>query len=206
MKQVFILVDLQNDFMPGGSLGVPGAGEAISLINRLIPHYPLILATQDWHPLDHTSFAANHKGKKVGEMIEVNGILQILWPVHCVRYTHGAELVSSLNKDEIDSIFFKGTDKWIDSYSAFFDNARKRSTGLAEYLQSRKIEEITIAGVATDYCVLYSTIDALDLGFSVTVIQDACRGIDLHPDDVERSWKTMEEKGAKLITSREILV
>jgi len=205
MMKALIIVDLQNDFMPGGALGVPNGDQIIPLINALMPHFSLVLATQDWHPPDHVSFAAQHPGKKVGDIIDAKGIPQILWPTHCVRNTHGAELVSSLNKESIESVFYKGTDKWIDSYSAFFDNARRRSTGLGEYLQTRKIKDITIAGLATDYCVLYSTIDALDLGLSVTVVEDACRGINLQPSDVKDAFAEMKEKGAHLILSNEIL-
>lgn len=202
--KILLVVDMQNDFMPGGALGVREGNEIIPIINKAINKFPLVLATQDWHPRDHVSFAANHPGKKVGEIIDVEGIPQILWPVHCVRQTHGAELVAGLHKEPIASIFYKGTDKWIDSYSAFFDNARKKATGLEEYLRSRNIHDIYIAGVATDYCVLYSAIDALDLGFSVKIIQDACRGINLKPDDVKEAIQAMEQKGAKIITSKEL--
>ncbi len=199
--KTLIIVDLQNDFMPGGSLGVPEADLIVPLINKIMPHFSLVLATQDWHPADHVSFATNHPGKKPGDVIEVKGISQILWPVHCVRNTKGAELVKGLNKEKIESIFYKGTDKWIDSYSAFFDNARRKSTGLYDYLHSRGIKEIHIVGVATDYCVLYSTLDALDLGLSVTVISDACRGINLYPGDVEEAFSKMMGKGARVLTS-----
>jgi nicotinamidase/pyrazinamidase len=203
--KALLVVDMQNDFMPGGALGVPGANEIVPLINRLMESFTLVVATQDWHPPDHTSFAPNHPGKKVGDIVMVKGIEQILWPVHCVRNTLGAELVEGLNKDPIASIFYKGTDRWIDSYSAFFDNARRKSTGLGDYLESRQVKEFTLVGVATDYCVLYSTIDALDLGFSVTVVQDACRGINLMPGDVDAAFGTMAEKGARIISSRELL-
>jgi nicotinamidase/pyrazinamidase len=147
---------MQNDFMPRGALPVPNGDAIIPLINQLIDKFPHVIATQDWHPLDHVSFAANHPGKKPGEFIEVKGIKQILWPTHCVMHTKGAELVPSLKKEKIASIFYKGSDKWVDSYSAFFDNARLRKTGLEDYLKKRGINELYIVGVATDYCVLYS--------------------------------------------------
>jgi nicotinamidase/pyrazinamidase len=198
-----IIVDMQNDFMPGGPLGVQGAEQLIPLINELSPHFSFVIATQDWHPSDHMSFAANHPGKKVGEWIDLKGVPQILWPVHCVKNTPGSEIVSGLNKKHFTCNFYKGTDQWIDSYSAFFDNARARSTGLGDYLTSRQIKELFICGVATDYCVLYTTLDALDLGFSVTVIEDACRGINLKSGDVERALIAMQEKGAHLITTKE---
>lgn len=196
-----LIVDMQNDFMPGGALGVPGADEIIPILNKIIPKFSLVVATQDWHPADHTSFAKNHPGKKEGEKVDVDGISQILWPVHCVRNSKGAELVSRLNKEAIASIFYKGTDKRIDSYSAFFDNAHRRATGLYDYLESREIEEIYIAGVATDYCVLYSVLDALELGLKVHVISDACRGIDLYPGDVEAAFTKMVERGAHITPS-----
>lgn len=202
--KALLIVDLQNDFMPGGSLPVPGGNEIIPVINTLAHKFSHIFATQDWHPADHVSFASNHLGKKPGDTTQVKGVKQILWPVHCVRNTKGAELVSALNKEKITSIFYKGTDKWVDSYSTFFDNARERSTGLDEYLQTRGIKEIYIVGVATDYCVLYSVLDALELGFQVTVVQDACRGINLAPQDVEKAFQLMKEKGAKLLLSKEI--
>lgn len=197
--RALIIVDVQNDFLPGGALSVPLGDQIIPIINRMIPHFKLIVATQDWHPHDHSSFVVNHPGKNVGDIIDVHGIPQILWPVHCVRNTKGAELAPGLNKDAIESIFYKGTDLWIDSYSAFFDNARKKSTGLHEHLHSYQVDEIAIVGLATDYCVLYSVIDAIDLGYKVIVFEDACRGIDLQKGDVEDAFATMREKGAKIV-------
>lgn len=202
--KALLIVDMQNDFMPGGSLAVPHGDEIIPIINKLIPKFQHVVATQDWHPKDHVSFASNHPGKKPGEIISVKGVDQILWPDHCIRNTKGAELVAALNKEPISTIFYKGTDKWVDSYSTFFDNARLRATGLEEYLESRGINEIYIVGVATDYCVLYSALDALELEFEVTVIADACRGINLKPGDVDRALQSMKQKGAKIINSKEI--
>lgn len=203
--KALLIVDLQNDFMPGGALGVPGADRIIPLINRLIPAFSLVVASQDWHPQDHVSFAVNHPGKKVGSVIQVKHQLQVLWPVHCVRMTQGAEIVGALHKEAIASLFYKGTDKDIDGYSAFFDNAHLKSTGLFDYLQSRGVDEIYIAGVATDYCVLYSTLDAIELGLSVVVIKDACRAINLHPGDEEKALHAMAARGAKLLSSDEVL-
>lgn len=202
--KALLIVDMQNDFMPGGALPVPKGNEIISLINALIPKFSLVLASQDWHPKDHISFAVNHPGKKVGDVIKVGGVEQILWPVHCVHYTKGAELVDQLKKDSIESTFYKGVDRTIDSYSTFFDNARARSTGLADFLHTRQIDEIYIAGVATDYCVLYSALDAMDLGFKVHVIVDACRAINLKPNDEKKALQLMQAKGAHLITSKEV--
>ncbi|HSW87000.1 MAG TPA: bifunctional nicotinamidase/pyrazinamidase [Rhabdochlamydiaceae bacterium] len=202
--RALILVDLQNDFMPGGALGVPHADEILADINKLIPKFDIVLATLDWHPADHVSFASSHPGKKVGDVIPVKEIEQILWPVHCVRNTLGAELVRALDKNQIESLFYKGTDKEIDSYSAFFDNARGKSTGLDEFLTTREISELYIAGVATDYCVLYSVQDAISLGYDVVVVSDCCRGINLHPDDEKQAWKKMREIGASVMASKEI--
>jgi nicotinamidase/pyrazinamidase len=201
---VLVIVDMQNDFMPGGALGVPNGNQVVPILNVLMPKFPLVVATQDWHPADHVSFAPNHPGKKVGDSIKVDQIDQILWPIHCVRNTHGAELISTLNRENIASFFFKGTDKNIDSYSAFFDNAHRKSTGLGDYLKSRGITDIYLAGVATDYCVLYSTMDAVDLGFTMHVIADACRAINLSPRDDERAFEAMRKKGAKVITSKDM--
>ncbi len=202
--KALIIVDMQNDFMPGGALGVPAADELIPVINRLIPKFALVVATQDWHPPDHISFASNHPGKKVGDVVSAGDIEQILWPAHCVRNTHGAELAPSIDKDNFASFFYKGTDKNIDSYSAFFDNARRKSTGLGDFLKSRGVTDVYLAGVATDYCILYSAMDAVDLGFHVYVIADACRPINLDPHDEQRSFEGMAAKGAKIVMSKEI--
>lgn len=202
--KTLLLVDLQNDFMPGGAMGVAHADEIIPRINAIIPQFEQVISTQDWHPPDHVSFAVNHPGKKAGDIVTINGIEQILWPVHCVRDTFGAELVNTLKKDAIESKFFKGTDKMIDSYSSFFDNAKLKSTGLSDFLESRNVHEIHIAGMTTDYCVLYSVEDAIDLGFSTTVIVDCCKAINLHSDDEEKALAKMKKMGARLIMSNEM--
>ena len=202
--KALIITDMQNDFMPGGALGVPKANEIIPIINALMPKFPLVVATQDWHPKDHVSFAVNHPSKKVGDIIKVGEIDQILWPVHCVQNTVGADLVSGLDKTLVSKIFFKGTDKNIDSYSTFFDNAHRKSTGLGEYLKGLGVADIYLTGVATDYCVLYSAMDALELGFSVYVIADACRSINLDLGDEQRAFETMKGKGSKIVKSSDL--
>lgn len=199
--KALVIVDMQNDFMPGGALGVPGADGLIQIINALIPQFSLIVASQDWHPADHISFASNHPGKKPGDQIEVAGQTQVLWPVHCVYHTFGAELASRLNKEKIAACFYKGTDKDIDSYSAFFDNAGRRSTGLGEYLKSSGVTDVYLVGVATDYCVLYSALDAIDLDFKVHVITGACRPINLDPGDEERALAAIAAKGGEIETT-----
>jgi len=199
-----IIVDLQNDFLPDGALAVPHGDEVVPLANELQPHFEVVVATQDWHPADHGSFAANHPGKKPGDRIMLNGIEQILWPVHCVQNTPGAEFAASFDTKRIRRVFQKGTDPKIDSYSAFFDNAHRRSTGLGEYLKERSITDIYLVGLALDYCVKYSVLDAQQLGFNAHVIVDACRGIALDPGDLDRALDEMKRSGATLLESRSL--
>jgi nicotinamidase/pyrazinamidase len=204
-KKAFLIVDVQNDFMEGGALAVPDANAIVPLINALMAKFPIVVASKDWHPTDHVSFAINHSGKKIGDVIQVHDMDQVLWPVHCVRNTKGSEIFEGLNKEPIACYFYKGTDKGIDGYSALFDNARLKSTGLTEYLRSRGVDQLYIVGLATDYCVLYSTIDALDMGFSVVVIADACRPINLHPEDEKKALAMMSAHGARIVKSSSIL-
>ena len=199
-----ILVDLQNDFMPGGALAVPHGDEVIPLADELQQRFELVLATKDWHPPDHGSFAANHPGKKPGDRIILDGIEQILWPVHCVQNTYGAEFAPSFDTSRIAHIFHKGTEPNIDSYSTFFDNAHRRHTGLAHYLEKRGIKDIYLMGLALDYCVKYSTLDARHLELSTYVIVDGCRGIDLEPGDIARALDEMKRAGAILLKSNEL--
>ncbi len=151
--KTLILIDIQNDFLPGGALAVPSGDHVIPVINRLQPQFELVVATQDWHPPDHGSFAANHPGRQVGDVIDLDGLQQILWPVHCVQNTHGAELAADLNTARVAKVFRKGTDSRIDSYSGFFDNGHRKTTGLGEFLKQQAVDEVYIAGLATDYCV-----------------------------------------------------
>jgi nicotinamidase/pyrazinamidase len=202
--KALIIVDLQNDFLPGGSLPVPQGDEVIPLANELQRHFALIVATQDWHPPDHGSFAANHKGKKPGDRIILDGIEQILWPVHCVQNTHGAEFTPSFDTSRIDRVFHKGIDPLIDSYSTFFDNARRRHTGLAHYLKERSIKDIYLLGLALDYCVNYSALDARQLGLNTHVIVDGCRGIELQSGDIDRALNEMKRAGAIILESEDL--
>jgi nicotinamidase/pyrazinamidase len=199
-----IIVDLQNDFLPGGALAVPLGDEVIPIANELQQRFELVLATKDWHPPDHGSFAANHAGKKAGDRIILDGIEQILWPVHCVQNTPGAEFVPLFDASRIAHVFHKGTDPMIDSYSTFFDNAHRRHTGLAHYLEKRGIRDIYLMGLALDYCVKYSTLDARDLGLNTHVIVDGCRGIELKPGDIDRALQEMKRVGAVLLKSAEL--
>ncbi len=204
-EKALILVDLQNDFLPGGALAVPHGNEVVPVANLLQLHFDRVVATQDWHPRGHGSFAANHPGKSPGELIELAGQPQILWPVHCVQGTPGAELAPGLERPKIEKVFFKGVDRDVDSYSAFFDNAAQRSTGLAEYLRATGVDEVFCMGLATDYCVQFSAIDAAKLGFVTYAVEDGCRGVDLQPGDSERAFTAMRRAGIEIVRSGEIL-
>ena len=199
-----IIVDLQNDFLPGGALPVPHGDEVIPLANELQQRFVLVLATQDWHPPDHGSFAPNHPGKKPGDRIILDGIEQILWPVHCVQNMPGAEFAPRFDTSPISRVFHKGTERNIDSYSTFFDNAHRRHTGLAHYLEKRSIKEIYLMGLALDYCVKYSALDARQLGLTTYVILDGCRGIELEPGDIERALDEMKRVGATILKSADL--
>lgn len=202
--KTLIITDVQHDFMPGGALGIAGADAIVPIINQIIPQFDHIFATQDWHPPHHVSFASTHH-KKVGDIIKIGEMEQILWPDHCVQNSSGAHFAKGLHRDRMEAVFHKGVDPRVDSYSTFFDNARKRSTGLADHLRKHHLKDLYFVGLATDYCVLYSVLDALDLGFNVWVIKDACRAINLKPGDEERALEKMEGKGAKMIDSSELL-
>jgi len=194
-----LLIDLQNDFLPGGALAVPEGDQVIPIANQLQISFPLIVATQDWHPPTHGSFAANHPGKHPGDLIDLNGLPQILWPIHCVQNSPGAAFATALNTSRIERVFQKGTDPAIDSYSGFFDNGHRRSTGLADYLQLRNVTDVYILGLATDYCVKFTALDARHLGFNTFLIEDACRGVELNPGDIARAIQEMQNAGVKLI-------
>ena len=204
-KTALLMVDLQNDFCEGGSLAVPGGNAIIPLANQLQAYFDLIIATQDWHPNDHMSFATNHSGYVIGDEIIVDNMTQVLWPNHCVQDSQGANFHPDLNIKNVHKIFHKGIDKKIDSYSAFFDNKHLRSTGLGDYLREQSVEEIYIMGLATDFCVKYSSLDAAHLGFQVFVIEDACRGVEISPGDVDKAFKEMQSAGIRLIHSNDIL-
>ncbi|HUY93479.1 MAG TPA: bifunctional nicotinamidase/pyrazinamidase [Pirellulales bacterium] len=199
-----VLVDLQNDFLPDGALPVPCGDEVIDIANRLQPRFDLVVASQDWHPADHASFAANHPGKQPGDVVELHGAPQVLWPVHCVQHTPGAELAPALEKQFIRKTFAKGIDPKIDSYSGFFDNGHLRSTGLGEYLREQRVDEVYILGLATDYCVKATALDAVELGFRTWLIEDACRGVNLRSGDVERAIAEMRAAGVRVVRSEEL--
>jgi nicotinamidase/pyrazinamidase len=203
MMKALIITDVQNDFCPGGALAIPDGDRIVPLVNALQGRFDLVVATQDWHPAEHGSFAANHPGKTVGQVIDLNGLPQILWPVHCVQNTPGADFHAALDRRRIASAFHKGSDPEIDSYSAFFDNGHRKSTGLGEYLKQQGVDTVYICGLATDYCVKFTALDAVSLGFKTHVIEDACRGVNLKTGDVERAIEEMRAKGVKVVSSGE---
>jgi nicotinamidase/pyrazinamidase len=199
--KALILVDIQNDFLPGGALAVPQGDEVIPVANRLQTEFDLVVATQDWHPPNHASFAANHPGKRVGEVIDLNGLTQILWPVHCVQNTPGADFPTRLNTRNIQRVFQKGLDPAIDSYSGFFDNGRRKDTGLASYLWREGAEEVYVMGLATDYCVKSTALDSVSLHFDTYLIRDGCYGVNLKAGDVDQAVKEMRSKGVTIVRS-----
>lgn len=197
--KALVIIDVQNDFIPGGALAVPEGFKIMELINRLQPKFDLVIATQDWHPDDHSSFAINHPGKKKFEKITWKGREQVLWPVHCLQNSWGAKLHPELKTAKIEAIFRKGTDPEIDSYSAFYDNGHQKTTGLAGYLKEKGVDELYFCGLAAEICVYFSVIDALDEGFESTIIEDATRA--LNPADFENAKKNILEKGGKITVS-----
>lgn len=203
--KALIVVDIQNDFLPGGALAVNNGDEIIPVVNKLqqCGYFDLIIATQDWHPEDHGSFASNHSGKKPFEMTKLSGLEQILWPDHCVQETKGAEFSKHLQTKQIEAIFRKGMDKNIDSYSGFFDNGKLKDTGLGAYLKGRAIDELFVAGLAGDFCVYYTAMDAIDSGLSTKLIEDATRPIDA--DKFEEAKKNLIKKGGRIVGSSTIL-
>lgn len=205
--KALLIIDVQNDFCPGGSLAVPEGDKIIPIINRLKQSgtFPIVVLTQDWHPKNHLSFASNHRGKKIGEVVDVDGIPQILWPDHCLQGSEGARFHKDLKIELSDVTLHKGTDPRVDSYSAFYDNAHKRDTGLTKLLKEKEVDETYLCGLATDYCVKYSVLDAIGEGFKVNVILDACRGVDLKPGDGEKAIAEMKAKGARIIQSTDLI-
>ncbi|WP_254509436.1 bifunctional nicotinamidase/pyrazinamidase [Anatilimnocola floriformis] len=196
--RALILVDIQNDFLPGGTLAVPQGDEVVAVANELMPQYDLVVATQDWHPADHQSFARHHPGSQVGDVIELHGLPQVLWPVHCVQGTSGADFSPRLNLAGIQHVVQKGTDREVDSYSGFFDNARRRATGLEKLLRENRVEDVHVLGLATDYCVRATAIDAVDLGFRVTLIERGCRGVELKRGDCQQAIDEMRQAGVTI--------
>jgi nicotinamidase/pyrazinamidase len=200
-----IIVDVQNDFVPAGALAVPDGDAVVPVINALQPRFDLVVATQDWHPPSHGSFAANHPGRKVYDVIDLNGLPQVLWPVHCVQGTPGAAFVLGLDRSPIIRVFQKGTDPGIDSYSGFFDNGHRKATGLGDYLKQRGVDAVYVCGLATDYCVKFTALDARQLGFETCLIEDAARGVNVKPGDVDRAIAEMRAAGVRVASGASAL-
>ncbi len=204
-QSVLIVVDVQNGFTPGGNLAVANADEIIPKINQLAQKFEHIVLTQDWHPDQHISFADNHPNKNPFETIELDYGRQVLWPKHCVQGTHDAEFHPHLNIPTAQLIIRKGCHQNIDSYSAFMEADRKTPTGLNGYLREHQINTVYIVGVATDFCVAWTAIDAAELGFDTYVIEDACKAIDLN-GSLQQAWQDMSQKGVHRIEASSILL
>ena len=176
--KTLVIVDIQNDFLKGGSLAVPEGEKIIKPINKIIKQYDLVIATKDWHPKNHISFASNHSDKKIGDIINVNGVDQVLWPDHCIQNSYGSDFPEQLDISKLAKVIYKGSDANIDSYSGFFDNGHFRSTGLSDYLKSKDVYKIDYVGLATDYCLKYTAIDSVSEGFKTRVLINCIKGIE----------------------------
>lgn len=196
--QALLLIDLQNDFLAGGALSVPDGDSVIEVANRAIEQAEHVVATQDWHPPDHGSFASQH-GVGVGQFVQLDGLPQIAWPDHCVQGTPGADLAANLHSKKIDHVAKKGTSRMIDSYSGFFDNGHRQATGLDEYLRSVGVTSLLVMGLATDYCVKFTVLDALKLGYPTRVLLEGCRGVNLSEGDVAAAIAEMRQAGAVIV-------
>lgn len=196
--RALIVVDVQYDFCPAGALAVPGGDEIVPLINALLPRFPIVVATQDWHPPGHASFASSHPGRKPLEVIELDGIQQVLWPDHCVAGTPGAEFHAGLDRRPFRAIVRKGTDPRVDSYSAFRDNHREHPTGLAGLLRELGIGHVVIVGLATDYCAAASARDAVEMGFAAEIWLAATRAVGAPPGRLERTLADLRPLGVTL--------
>lgn len=203
--QALLVVDVQHDFLPGGALGVPDGDQVVPIINRLMPEFELVVATQDWHPADHQSFATHHLGRQPGDIIDLDGLQQILWPDHCVQHSAGAAFASALDVHRFDYVVRKGNNPLIDSYSAFFDNGHRQETELHRFLQSAGVTDLVVCGLATDYCVLFSVIDARDHGYTTTVVADATRAVNLSAGDYDAALTRMRAAGARVVRGDQVL-
>lgn len=202
--KALLCVDIQNDFCPGGALEVKEGDQVVPVANAMMGQFELVVATQDWHPANHKSFAAMHPWRYPGDVIDLNGLEQILWPIHCVQGSFGSEFAPGLKTEAFDKVFVKGTDPEIDSYSGFFDNGHRKATGLGDYLKGKGVEEVYILGLALDVCVKFTVLDALELGFKTYLIEDGSRGVDLHEGDSEKALVEMRQKGAIIVRSEDL--
>jgi nicotinamidase/pyrazinamidase len=204
MKNALLLVDIQNDFIPGGALAVPEGDVIVPIANSIMSSFDLVVATRDWHPSNHGSFASQYPGKAPGEFVDLNGLQQILWPDHCVQNSSGAEFVAGLNIGGIDKVIQKGDDQRVDSYSGFFDNDHLRDTGLGKYLKERMVAEVVVMGLATDYCVKFTALDARTLGFETKLIIEGVRGVEIHQGDCDKAIDDMRNVGVKIISMHDV--
>jgi nicotinamidase/pyrazinamidase len=200
-KEALIIIDVQKDFCPGGALAVAGGDEIVPVINGLVSGFSVVVATQDWHPRGHVSFASSHDGKNPYDQINLYGTPQTLWPNHCVAGTSGADFHPGLDTSRLTCIIRKGTAQSLDSYSAFIENDKKTPTGLDGYLTRLGVDSLALCGLATDYCVFFSAMDGAALGFSTTVLLDACRGIDVPAGSLEARLEEMKARGIALTHS-----
>ena len=196
--KALIVVDVQNDFCPGGALAVADGDRVVPFINGIRDEFPLVVFIQDWHPRDHGSFASNNPGTEVMQIVPMNGQDQVMWPDHCVQNSRGAEFHPSLDRRPENPVFRKGQLKEVDSYSGFLDNDQKHETGLRGFLEEKGVEEVSIVGLATDYCVKFTVLDALKFGFKVSVLREGCRAVNLSAGDEEEAFRTMEAAGAEV--------
>ncbi len=203
-ERMLLIIDVQNDFCPGGSLAVEEGDAVVAVINAIMPLFHRVVATQDWHPPDHVSFASNHPGRKPLDLVDAGGIEQVLWPDHCVQATRGAELHPRLETGRIGLVLRKGLRRDLDSYSAFFENDHRTDTGLRFYLKGMRAREIYVCGLATDYCVRASAMDARKLGFRVMLVKDACRGVDHPKGSVQEALAAMQKAGVVMTESAAI--
>jgi nicotinamidase/pyrazinamidase len=195
-ESVLLVVDVQNDFCPGGALAVPDGDQVVPVVNRLAQRFAHVVLSQDWHPPDHFSFASRYPGKRPLDVIQAPYGVQILWPDHCVQDTRGAAFHWDLRIPHAELVLRKGYNRHIDSYSVFFENDRRTATGLAGYLRDRGLSRLYFVGLATDFCVLYSTLDARNLGFEVAVVEDGVRGIDVD-GSLAAAWQSMAGVGVR---------
>ena len=200
-----LLIDLQNDFLPGGAAPVPHGNAVLPLANQLQGAFKLVAATQDWHPANHKSFAPNHPGRKPGDTVLLKKTPQTLWPAHCIQNTRGAELSPTLMLNRVNKIFRKGTDAEIDGSSAFFDCGHNHATGLHEFLHDKRVTEVYVLGLGMELCVKATALDAVALGFKAFLIEDACRGFNLQPDDTKAAIEELRLAGVTVIQSRDLL-
>ena len=197
--KALILVDIQNDFLTGGALAVESGEQVIPVANKLVNQFELVVATKDWHPQNHGSFASSHEGKSPGDVIDLFGIQQLLWPDHCIQGSIGAQFSSDLDLQSITKIFHKGMNPKIDSYSGFFDNDQKSSTGLGDYLNASNVQEVFVMGLATDYCVKFTALDARRLGFKTNLVLEGCRGVNICDTDCENAIEEMKKAGIEIL-------